>query len=172
MHLGSIHGRGDGPQSKKLSEAEQEMVSPTQRGPRVLFLCTGNSCRSQMAEAFARQHGLDAFSAGIEPAEHVHPLTIRVMAERGIDISSARPKHVDQFLSQPFDAVITVCGDAEERCPTFPGDVHREHWSLPDPAKATGSEEEKLSIFRRVRDEIESRMQGFLARVGRDEKFR
>ncbi|NCO40471.1 MAG: hypothetical protein COZ06_32115 [Armatimonadetes bacterium CG_4_10_14_3_um_filter_66_18] len=125
---------------------------------KILFLCTGNSCRSQMAEGFARHLGAEAFSAGTEPAERVHPLAIKVMAEKGIDLSGGQPKRLDQFLGQPLDVVITVCGNAEERCPAFPGTVRREHWPLPDPAKATGTEAEVLEFFRRVRDDVERRV--------------
>ncbi len=131
---------------------------------RILFLCTGNSCRSQMAEGFARHLGAEAFSAGTEPAARVHPLAIKVMAEKSIDLTTGEPKRLDQFLGQPLDAVITVCGDAEERCPAFPGNVRREHWPLPDPAKATGTEEEVLAFFRRVRNEIAEQVADFLAR--------
>lgn len=134
---------------------------------RVLFLCTGNSCRSQMAEGFARHFGgadIEAFSAGTQPAERVHPLAVKVMAEKGIDLSRHYPKKVDELLSQPLEAVVTVCGDAEERCPLFPGKVHREHWPLPDPAKATGTEQEVLTFFRSVRDDIEQRVREFLGR--------
>ncbi len=132
---------------------------------KLLFLCTGNSCRSQMAEGFARYWGgpqVEAFSAGTEPAQQVHPRALQVMAEKGIDLSSHSPKRVDEFLALPLDAVITVCGDAEERCPSFPGSVHREHWPIPDPARATGSEEEILAFFRQVRDDIEQRVRSFL----------
>ncbi len=118
-----------------------------------------------MAEGFARQFGLDAFSAGTEPAERVHPLALRVMAEKGIDLSSHYPKRLDPFLNEPFDAVITVCGDAEEGCPTLPATVHREYWPLPDPAKATGSEEEVLAFFRQVRDGIQNRVTDLLLRL-------
>lgn len=136
---------------------------------KVLFLCTGNSCRSQMAEGFARHLGqgkIEAFSAGTEPAERVHPLAIQVMAEKGIDLSTHRPKSVDEFLSQPLDTVITVCGDAQEQCPAFPGPVHREHWPLPDPARATGTEEEVLEVFRTVRDELQARVAHWLRERG------
>ena len=132
---------------------------------RVLFLCTGNSCRSQMAEGFARELGADAHSAGTEPAERVHPLAIKVMAEKGVDLTGGEPRRLDEFLGQDFDAVITVCGDAEERCPAFPGNVRREHWPLPDPAKAEGTEEEVLAFFRQVRDNISRRVQIALGEV-------
>lgn len=115
-----------------------------------------------MAEAFARSRGAEAFSAGTEPARRVHPLAVQVMAEKDIDLSATEPKPLAPFLDQPFDAVITVCGDAEERCPAFPGTVHREHWPLPDPAKAAGNETERLDFFRRVRDELENRVKSLL----------
>lgn len=135
---------------------------------RVLFLCTGNSCRSQMAEGFARHlggEGIEVGSAGTAPAERVHPLALRVMAEKDIDLSSHRPKKVDEFLAQPWDWVITVCGEAEERCPVFPGPVRREHWPLPDPAKAMGTEEEVLAVFRTVRDELERQVKQWIQRA-------
>lgn len=128
---------------------------------KVLFLCTGNSCRSPMAEVWARHLGgaaIQAFSAGTEPAERVHPLAIQAMAEKGIDISHHQPRPVEAFLAEPWDAVTTVCGGAEERCPVFPGPVQRDHWPLSDPAKATGAEEEVLEAFRNVRDEIQRRV--------------
>lgn len=123
---------------------------------RILFLCTGNSCRSQMAEGFARRwlQGVDIWSAGTRPAERVHPLAIRVMHEKGIDITGQCPKTVSQ-VPRPVDIVITLCGEAAEECPTFPGARLTEHWSLPDPAKATGTPEEVLQVFRAVSDEIE-----------------
>ncbi len=133
---------------------------------RVLFLCTGNSCRSQMAEGFARHFGAEAFSAGTVPTARVHPLAIQVMAEKGIDLSGNYPKKPDEFLMQPLDAVVTVCGDAEERCPAFPGLVRHEHWPLPDPAKASGTEDEIISVFRSVRDDLERRVKRFLENNG------
>jgi arsenate reductase (thioredoxin) len=124
---------------------------------KILILCTGNSCRSQMAEGFLKSYdnNLNVYSAGTSPASKVHPKAIRVMAEEGIDISSHDPKLVDEFLKDSFDYVITVCGDAKENCPLFLGDVkERLHIGFEDPAKATGSEEEILQEFRRIRDEI------------------
>lgn len=122
--------------------------SPT----RVLFVCTGNSARSLMAEALLRRHGGDRFevhSAGTEP-RGVNPLTLRALAERGIDASWARSKSVDEFRGQTFDYVITVCDQARQVCPVFPG-VHQSlHWGYEDPAEATGTEEERLAVFRRV----------------------
>jgi len=131
---------------------------------RVLFVCTHNSARSQMAEGFLRHLGGDAFeaaSAGTEPGE-LHPLAVEVMAEAGIDISGQRAKAVDDFVRQRFDYVITVCDDAREACPFFPGAARRLHWSLPDPSAASGSREERLSVFRAVRDEVRRRVEEFL----------
>lgn len=125
--------------------------------PTVLVLCTGNSCRSHMAEGVLRAAAgdiLDVQSAGSNPAGHVHPLAVRVMAEIGIDISGHRSKHLNEFLGRPVETVITVCGNADQVCPTFPGQANRHHWGFDDPAKATGTEEEVLACFRRVRDEI------------------
>lgn len=125
--------------------------------PIILILCTGNSCRSQMAEGLL-QEALGAHyrvaSAGSRPAGYVHPLAIRAMAELGIDISANRSKHVDEFLSEPVDTIITVCGVADQACPVFPGQVHRHHFPFEDPAHATGTEEEQLTAFRQVRDAI------------------
>ncbi len=123
---------------------------------RVLFVCTHNSARSQMAEGLLRDRAGDRFevtSAGTE-ATHVRPLAIRAMAEIGIDISRQESKTLQRYLGEPFDYVITVCDDANEACPFFPGARNRLHWSLEDPARAEGSEEERLAVFRRVRDEI------------------
>ncbi len=125
---------------------------------RVLFICTGNSSRSQMAEGFARAMGLEAFSAGTHPKETVHPLAIAVMKEKGIDISHHVPKPLNLELAKSMDAIITVCGEADAECANIAIPVPRFHWDLPDPAKATGSEEEQLAIFRQVRDEIERRV--------------
>ncbi|HOC39385.1 MAG TPA: arsenate reductase ArsC, partial [Thermodesulfobacteriota bacterium] len=123
---------------------------------RVLFLCTGNSCRSQMAEGLLRSFAGDQFevySAGVNPT-HVHPLAITVMQEIGIDISHHWSKSVDEFFDQEFDYVITLCDDARQTCPFFPGAHELLHWSLPDPAGAQGTEDEKLALFRTVRDRI------------------
>jgi len=127
---------------------------------RFLFVCTHNSARSQMAEGFLRHIGGDAFeaySAGTEPGE-LHPLAVEVMAEEGIDISGQRAKSVDGFVQQQFDYVITVCDDANEACPFFPNAANRLHWSFPDPSAAGGTREEKLAVFRTVRDAIRGRM--------------
>jgi arsenate reductase len=125
--------------------------------PTVLILCTGNSCRSHMAEGILRATAgdiLDVQSAGSKPAGYVHPLAIRALAEIGIDISAHHSKHMDEFLSQDVETVITVCGNADLACPMFPGQMNRHHWGFDDPAHATGSEEEQMAVFRRVRDEI------------------
>jgi arsenate reductase len=123
---------------------------------RVLFLCIRNSCRSQMAEGLLRHYGgsgYAVFSAGTSPSR-VHPLAIEVMAENGIDISGQRSKHVDEFLGQDFDAVISTCDEARDRCPVFPGSGLKIHWDLEDPAEAKGSREESLDAFRKVRDRL------------------
>jgi arsenate reductase (thioredoxin) len=128
---------------------------------RVLFVCTHNSARSQMAEALLRTLGgerFEAFSAGTE-ATHVRPQAVRAMAELGIDISSQQSKTLDGYLEQPFDAVITVCDNANETCPVFFGARHRLHWSFPDPSKAEGSQEQQLEVYREVRDGIRARIE-------------
>jgi arsenate reductase len=125
--------------------------------PLILILCTGNSCRSQMAEGTLRRVAGDIVeveSAGSKPAQFVHPKAIQVMSEIGIDISKNRSKDLNEFLDRNVHTVITVCGDADEACPIFPGMVARYHWGFEDPAKAQGSEDEVLEVFRRVRDEI------------------
>ena len=125
--------------------------------PLVLILCTGNSCRSHLAEGILHAEAGDALrvaSAGSKPAGYVHPLAIQVMKEIGIDISAHHSKHLDEFLNQDVETVITVCGNADQVCPMFPGQVNRHHWGFDDPAHATGTEEEQLAVFRRVRDEI------------------
>jgi arsenate reductase len=124
---------------------------------RVLVLCTGNSCRSQMAEGWLRTlypDRLEAFSAGAAPAERVHSLAVRVMAEVGVDLSSAVPKSITEFLGLSFDRVLTTCDSASEACPIFPGRAMRFHRDFFDPATAGGSSDEQLITFRRVRDEI------------------
>ena len=125
--------------------------------PPILVLCTGNSCRSHLAEGLLRAAAGDLFevaSAGSKPAGYIHPLAIDVMKEIGIDISGHRSKHLSEFLDQNVETVITVCGNADQVCPIFPGQVNRHHWPFDDPAHATGTEEEKLAVFRRVRNEI------------------
>jgi arsenate reductase len=132
---------------------------------RVLFICTHNSARSQMAEGLLRSLAGDAievFSAGTE-ATHVRPLAIAAMRELGIDLTSHTSKTIDSLRDRAFDVVITVCDSANEACPVFPGGTKRLHWSFDDPAAATGSEEERLAVFRRVRDQIAARLRQALA---------
>ena len=124
----------------------------------ILFLCTGNSCRSQMAEGFAKKmlsKDLKIFSAGIEP-KRIHPMAIKVMQEVGIDISKQESKNISEIPLDKINIVITLCGDAAENCPVFPGKVERIHWEIEDPAKAQGSDKEIAIVFRKVRDKIES----------------
>ena len=137
---------------------------------RVLFLCTHNSARSQMAEGLLRhlsRNHFEAMSAGTE-ATHVRPLAIRAMDEVGVDISAQESETLGSYLREPFDYVITVCDEANEACPFFPGASERLHWSFPDPSKAQGTEEERLEVFRRVRDDIEDRIRREL--IGTDDE--
>ena len=133
---------------------------------RILILCTGNSCRSQMAEGFLSSFftsgEAEIFSGGTRPEKMVNPFAVKVMAELGIDISGHRPKSVDEFTGQGFDWVITVCDNAKESCPVFTGPVkNRAHIGFEDPADATGTEEEKLIVYRKVRDQIRERFEEF-----------
>ncbi|HEV2011848.1 MAG TPA: arsenate reductase ArsC [Candidatus Limnocylindria bacterium] len=131
---------------------------------RVLFLCTHNSARSQMAEGLLRQLGgqrFEAHSAGTV-ATRVRPLAIRAMNEIGIDISTQTSKTIDPYVKDRFDYVITVCDDANEACPFFPNAAHRVHWSLPDPSTATGTEEHQLAVYRGVRDDLRARIESEL----------
>ena len=128
---------------------------------RVLILCTGNSCRSQMAEAMLRRmagNRFEVFSAGTEPAPKVHPLAVKAMAEIGYDISGHRTKRVADLPTQEFDYVITVCDAANQQCPFLPGQFERLHWPFDDPARAEGSEEERMAVFRRVREEMRAKL--------------
>lgn len=134
---------------------------------RVLILCTGNSARSQMGEGLIN-HDLAgqwvAFSAGTEPAAVIHPLAVAAMAELGIDISYQQPKHIRTLASETFDSVITVCDNARKTCPVWLGPaMHIEHIGVPDPALAIGTEAERLQVFREIRDELKSRLEGYLA---------
>jgi arsenate reductase len=125
--------------------------------PLVLILCTGNSCRSHLAEGVLRAAAgnlIEVASAGSKPAGYVHPLAIQVLQEIGIDISQHRSKPLSEFLDREVHTVITVCGNADQVCPTFPGQLRRHHWGFDDPAHAEGTDEQKLAFFRRVRDEI------------------
>ena len=135
---------------------------------RVLFLCTGNSARSQMAEGWLRHlagEQFEVYSAGTHPVG-LNPSSVEAMAEVGIDISGHRSKHVSEFVTQPFDHVITVCDRAKESCPTWSGPTHLSHWSFDDPAGATDSDEARRNLFRRVRDEIFKRIKTFLTQDG------
>jgi arsenate reductase len=130
---------------------------PVKSRPTVLILCTGNSCRSHLAEGILHRAAGDLFdvhSAGSKPAGYVHPKAIAVMKEIGIDISGQASKHMNEFLNRKIDTVITVCGNADQACPIFPGQVNRYHWGFDDPAHVTGTEEEIFSAFRHVRDQI------------------
>ncbi len=134
--------------------------------PLVLILCTGNSCRSHMAEGILRHAAgdlLEVRSAGSKPAGQVHPLAIKALAEIGIDISGHHSKHLNEFLLQEVETVITVCGNADQACPMFPGQVNRHHWGFDDPALATGDEEQQMAVFRRVRDEIRRVFEAYAA---------
>ncbi len=125
--------------------------------PLVLILCTGNSCRSHMAEGVLRAAAgdlVEVASAGSNPAGYVHPMAVAVMREIGIDLSVHTSKHMNEFLHRPVDTVITVCGNADQACPIFPGQVNRYHWGFDDPAHVTGTDEEVRAEFRRVRDAI------------------
>ena len=125
--------------------------------PLVLILCTGNSCRSHLAEGLLRAAAgdiLEIASAGSRPAGYVHPIAIEVMSEIGIDISAHQSKHMNDFLSREVETVVTVCGNADQACPMFPGQLNRHHWGFDDPAHATGTHAEQAQVFRRVRDEI------------------
>lgn len=137
--------------------------------PKVLFLCTGNSARSQMAEGLARHLASgrpQVFSAGTHPASRVHPMAVEVMAEVGIDISLARPKKIDDLPASNFDWVITVCDQASQECPLWLGSGKRLHWSIPDPAAVEGTEEEIRAAFRAARNDLKGRIEAWLAEEG------
>jgi arsenate reductase (thioredoxin) len=134
---------------------------------RVLILCIGNSARSQMAEGLLRDMAgtqFDVFSAGSKPSR-VNPFAIQAMHQNGIDISGQRSKHLNEYIHQPFDYVITVCDEAAEVCPIFPGRAQRIHWSFPDPAAVIGSDQDKLAAFCQTRDAIETQLKLWLAEV-------
>ena len=136
------------------------MANPAGRRTRVLFLCTHNSARSQMAEGILRRLGgdrVEAASAGTE-VTRVHPLALREMSERGIDISGQRSKHLNELLGERFDSVVTVCDNANESCPIFPGAPERIHWSIPDPSAVQGDEETRQAAFQRAADELMARI--------------
>ena len=134
--------------------------------PIVLILCTGNSCRSHMAEGILRAAAgglVEVHSAGSKPAGYVHPKAIQVLQEIGIDLSGHTSKHLNDFLNRKITTVITVCGNADQACPLYPGQVNRHHWGFDDPAHATGTEGEILAEFRRVRDEIKLVFEAYAA---------
>ncbi|MFO1460800.1 MAG: arsenate reductase ArsC [Verrucomicrobiota bacterium] len=141
-------------------------MTPDSTLPLVLVLCTGNSCRSHLAEGILRAASQGRFrvaSAGSRPAGYVHPMAVRVLEEIGIDIRDHRSKHLEEFLSEPVETVITVCGNADQVCPVFPGQVNRHHWPFDDPAHFQGTEAEILAVFRRVRDEIRRVFEAYAA---------
>ena len=137
-----------------------------QTKPLVLILCTGNSCRSHLAEGILRSAAGDLFdvnSAGSKPAGYVHPAAIQVLKEIGIDISAHSSKHMNDFLNRNVHTVITVCGNADQACPMFPGQMNRYHWGFEDPAHATGTEGDVLDVFRKVRDQIKLVFEAYAA---------
>ena len=139
-------------------------VAPVNRTTRILVLCTGNSARSQMTQGFLKSFNpaLEVYSAGTAPSPRINPFAVQVMKELEIDISAGTPKNVKQFLGESFDYLVTVCDDADKSCPTFRGKVgKRLHIGFPDPAKAVGTDAEKLEVFRRVRDDIQKRFREF-----------
>jgi len=158
-------GKEKAKKNKRLTPELLNSAGHSMRKLKILFLCTGNSCRSQMAEGWARflkSDTIDPYSAGLVPAG-LDPLAVRVMAEAGVDISGGRSKHMDEFKNMEFDFVITVCDEADEACPFFPGKTVRIHKSFADPPKLAGSartEEETLGHYRRVRDEIRMFVEG------------
>lgn len=132
---------------------------------RVLVLCTGNSCRSIMAEALFRELGgdrVEVHSAGSQASGIVNPLTLRTLDEAGLDHSWARSRAMTEFLDQPFDHVLTVCDDAAESCPTFPGPAHRTHWSIADPSHVAGTDAERMAAFHATFADLRERIMGFL----------
>ena len=136
--------------------------------PLILILCTGNSCRSHLAEGILRAAvggAANVASAGSDPAGYVHPMAVEVMKEIEIDISAHTSKHLDEFLQREVHTVITVCGNADQACPIFPGQAEKHHWPFDDPAKAMGSEEEIRAVFRRVRDEIRAKFEAYAAEI-------
>lgn len=134
--------------------------------PAVLILCTGNSARSHLAEGILKAAAgdiLEVYSAGAKPMGFVHPLAVIAMDEIGIDIRAHRSKHLREFLNQPIETVITVCGNVDQVCPVFPGQVNRMHWGFDDPAKAMGTAEDRLNAFRRVRDQMKEKFEAYAA---------
>jgi len=136
--------------------------------PLILILCTGNSCRSHLAEGILQAavgESVEVASAGSDPAGYVHPMAVEVMKEIEIDISAHTSKHLDEFMQREVHTVITVCGNADQACPIFPGQAEKHHWPFDDPAKATGSEEEIHAVFRRVRNEIRAKFEAYAAEI-------
>tara|TARA_Y100000766_G_scaffold61692_1_gene50966 strand:+ start:159 stop:584 length:426 start_codon:yes stop_codon:yes gene_type:complete len=136
--------------------------------PLTLILCTGNSCRSHLAEGVLQAavgESAEVASAGSDPVGYVHPMAVEVMKEIEIDISAHTSKHLDEFLQREVHTVITVCGNADQACPIFPGQAEKHYWPFDDPAKATGSEEEIRAMFRRVRDEIRAKFEAYAAEI-------
>lgn len=153
------------PGRRRVGPRGESLASMSPDATRILFLCTGNSCRSQMAEGFARRlapAGVEVLSAGTEP-RGLHPLAVEIMREAGVDISRQRSKGLDAVPVAAIDTVITLCGHANERCPVFPGARRREHWPVEDPAQASGTDEEVRAAFRRVREDIRDRVARLLA---------
>jgi arsenate reductase len=167
-HIVQAHGGRMSIESKLQKGTTVRVLLPAASTPKslqgVLFLCTANSCRSQMAEGFAQAlapQDLNVYSAGTAPRQ-VHPLAVQVMREAGVDISRQRSKSIEEVPLQQIDLVITLCGEAAESCPAFPENTRRLHWPLPDPALAQGNAEEVLRVFREVRDEIRGRVESLL----------
>ncbi len=143
------------------------MIKIMQDKPKVLFVCTGNSCRSQMAEGMLKHYGngeFEVYSAGLRPS-HVHPLAIKAMAELDIDITNQYSKTVNEFIGQEFSYVITVCDSAKELCPVFPGKYMALHWRIKDPASISGTEEEMMKVFRKVRQNILKKVKHFITTI-------
>ncbi|HEV2583920.1 MAG TPA: ArsR family transcriptional regulator [Ktedonobacteraceae bacterium] len=166
--LGSLHPALDHAEATQTADA----ALLEHKAARVLFLCTANSARSQMAEALTRhlsQGRVEAFSAGSHPT-HLHPYAVQVMASIGIDISQQRSKHFDEFLGQSFDRIITVCDRVRESCPNFPGDPERIHWSIADPVAASGSEQEVFHAFEQVSLQLTNRIRFLLILLEREQR--
>ena len=163
----AVAGAGVGP-------GEEAQPGATPLAPlRVLFLCTHNSARSQMAEALLRHHSqghIEAFSAGSDPAERIHPLAVLAMQHLDIDIGQAHPKHFDRFRDQHFDAIVTVCDRVREVCPVFPDDPERIHWSFPDPAEAEGSEDEQYHAFEQTSVQLVTRIRLLITLLEREHR--
>ena len=143
------------------------MIKIMQNVPKVLFVCSGNSCRSQMAEGLLKRYGngeFEVYSAGLKPS-YIHPLSIKAMAELDIDITNQYSKTVNEFIGQEFSYVITVCGSAKEFCPVFPGKYKALHWSIEDPASTSGTEEEMMKVFRKVRQNILAKITRFISNI-------